>query len=349
MIGMRDIEVYLQTLEDRRLSPRTVAGRRWLLEQVSRNRVPWTQAALTTWLRKRQLADATEGRYRMWLNQFLRWRGSAEHLPTVKVRRKLLSPTDLVTPEEVRQLISAADHPRDRALIATLYETAGRAHEVLGIRRQDIEFGQQLTRIRLDGKTGPRIVPVVECAPYLQAWLEYTGPLTPEDGIWRGPHGPIVYSTLRELLAKLSLRVLGRRIPCHRFRHSRASHLAAHPAFNEALIAKFGGWTVGSPILATYVHLAGRDLDPAVLALHGRHELAPSAPSVLTPKACARCHHENPADATYCSQCSLILDPAEAQRILLRDQDVFSFVAWLVAHPDEVAKLRAKMQAEPPR
>jgi len=345
---MHDVATYLQSLMDRRLSPRTVAGRRWLLTEVTRDRVPWTLAGLTRWLRARQLADATEGRYRMWLNQYLRWAGSTVHLPSVKVRRKLLSPTDLVTAAEVRQLVSAADHPRNRALIATLYETAGRAQEVLGMRRQDVEFGQQLTRIRLDGKTGPRIVPVVECVPYLQAWLEYCGPLAPEEGIWRGPHGPIGYSTLRELLATLSLRVLGRRIPCHRLRHSRASHLAAHPAFNEALIAKFGGWTVGSPILATYIHLAGRDLDPAVLALHGRQDVVKPAPSPLAPRVCSRCHRENPADATYCSQCSLVLDAGEAQRILARDAEVAAFLAWLVSHPEEVRRLKQAMQRDAP-
>ena len=170
---MHDVATYLQTLIDRRLSPRTVAGRRWLLTEVTRDRAPWTLAGLTRWLRARQLADATEGRYRMWLNQYLKWSGSTVHLPSVKVRRKLLSPTDLVTAAEVRQLVSAADHPRNRALIATLYETAGRAQEVLGMRRQDVEFGQQLTRIRLDGKTGPRIVP--ESTTARSSWIPGSG------------------------------------------------------------------------------------------------------------------------------------------------------------------------------
>ena len=48
----------------------------------------------------------------------------------------------------------------------------------------------------------------------------------------------------------------------------------------------------------------------------------------------------------FCSQCSLILDVAEAARILQRDTEVFGFIEWLIRNPKEVERLRAKMQAE---
>jgi len=65
----------------------------------------------------------------------------------------------------------------------------------------------------------------------------------------------------------------------------------------------------------------------------------------LKPVVCPRCSHTNPADAKFCSQCSLTLDLQEAQRILTRDQEVDAFLAWLVAHPEEVRRLKAAMQS----
>jgi len=96
-----------------------------------------------------------------------------------------------------------------------------------------------------------------------------------------------------------------------------------------------------------YVHLSGRDVQRALLSLHGvaAPETTPAA-SPLKPIVCPRCAKVNPADAKFCSQCSLTLDLQEAQRILTRDQEIDVFLSYLIKHPDEVAKLRTKMHQE---
>jgi len=66
----------------------------------------------------------------------------------------------------------------------------------------------------------------------------------------------------------------------------------------------------------------------------------------LKPIVCPRCAKVNPADAKFCSQCSLTLDLQEAQRILTRDAEVDAFLAWLVAHPEEVRRLKQTMKGQ---
>jgi len=155
-------------------------------------------------------------------------------------------------------------------------------------------------------------------------------------------------SWLREWLALLGQRVLQRHVHPHLFRHSRATYLISQ-GVPEAIVCELLGWRVGSSIVRRYVHLSGRDVQRALLQLHGLQvEEAPGTQSPLKPVTCPRCHHINPADAKFCSQCSLTLDLAEAERILKRDEEVDAFLSWLVAHPEEVAKLRAKMQHDAP-
>ncbi|WP_394344768.1 hypothetical protein [Salinigranum halophilum] len=51
----------------------------------------------------------------------------------------------------------------------------------------------------------------------------------------------------------------------HHFRHSRATHLANW--LTEAQLCEWFGWVQGSNVPARYVHLSGRDIDNAYLAL----------------------------------------------------------------------------------
>lgn len=75
----------------------------------------------------------------------------------------------LVTPEEYEALMEASDHPRVRALLATLYESATRPGELLGLRLRDLDFREKYAQVRVSGKTGERTIPLVRAIPYLRA------------------------------------------------------------------------------------------------------------------------------------------------------------------------------------
>ncbi|GAJ21331.1 unnamed protein product, partial [marine sediment metagenome] len=115
-----------------------------------------------------------------------------------------LDPEDILTPAEVLKLIDASQHPRNQALIATLYESGGRSQEVLAMKIKSVRIGQPISHITLKGETGKRNLPVKNCISYILAWLN-VHPLRKdrEAPLWlsrQGPSNSITYHVLRRLL-----------------------------------------------------------------------------------------------------------------------------------------------------
>ena len=59
---------------------------------------------------------------------------------------------------------------------------------------------------------------------------------------------------------------------------------------------------------STYVHLSLRDIDGAILKLHGLKEDKEEKKENLTPKKCFRCEKMNPATGKFCLRCGAPLD-----------------------------------------
>ncbi|MEM3531382.1 MAG: zinc ribbon domain-containing protein, partial [Nitrososphaerales archaeon] len=66
-------------------------------------------------------------------------------------------------------------------------------------------------------------------------------------------------------------------------------------------------WTQASKMASIYVHLSGRDVDNALLALHGLTN-SEKQEEKLKLKICPRCDEKNSPDAKYCKRCALTLD-----------------------------------------
>ena len=49
-------------------------------------------------------------------------------------------------------------------------------------------------------------------------------------------------------------------------RHSRATHLSKY--LTEAQLCVFFGWTIGTKVVRRYIHLSGKDVDNALLAIN---------------------------------------------------------------------------------
>ena len=72
---------------------------------------------------------------------------------------------------------------------------------------------------------------------------------------------------LREVAQKAGI---DKPINPHHFRHPRATDLAKK--LTEAQLCQYMGWIQSSREAATYIHLSGRDMDKAILTLHGLAE-----------------------------------------------------------------------------
>jgi len=67
------------------------------------------------------------------------------------------------------------------------------------------------------------------------------------------------------------------------------------------------GWVQGSEMAAIYVHLSGRDVDNALLRMHGI--VTEDTKDVqMSPKKCTRCNMMNSPTTKFCSKCGLALD-----------------------------------------
>jgi integrase/recombinase XerD len=176
------------------------------------------------------------------LKRFFKWLRDAEDEYPAEVRwlktniRKdrlsLPAEGDLLTPEEARQLVRVADHPRDKAFISALYESGGRIGEVATPLIRDVTFEKVGCRVMVNGKTGPRPILLVESAHYLATWLSMHPNRENRDApLWvnigntkRGQ--PLQYGNVRKLLKTLFQKAgIKKRCNPHLFRHSSATTL----------------------------------------------------------------------------------------------------------------------------
>jgi site-specific recombinase XerD len=199
-------------------------------------------------------SEWTKHDYKVIIKRFYKWLNGGEEYPekvkwiktTFNSRNKKL-PEDLLTCEDVKKIINAADHIRDKALVSLLYESGCRISEILTMRIKSVNFDKYGAMIVVSGKKGPRRIPVVSSVPYLAAWHEIH-PLRDnrEAPLWvsigtRGRNEVIEYQNTRQLIARLAKKAgVKKKVNPHIFRHSRATYLANH--FTEAQMNHYFGW-----------------------------------------------------------------------------------------------------------
>ncbi|MBI4361954.1 MAG: tyrosine-type recombinase/integrase [Euryarchaeota archaeon] len=298
------------------------------------------------------LAQSTKHACKAVVKKFWRWLKDTEEDPPetkwIRVGPKgggNVLPEALLTEEEVRRIIEAAQHPRDKALVATLYESGCRIGEICTLQIKHLAFEQAATRLIVSGKTGMRRVLLIASTPYLASWLDYHPFKTdPEAPLWTGigpvnMHQPLNYPAVQKILRQLAERAgVKKRVNPHSFRHARATTLAKD--LTEAQLNQVMGWTPGSRMAGVYTHLSGRDTDGAIRKLYGMEEAEQRTESPLKPQKCPRCELVNTSTARFCNRCGAALDlktalerearlqePERKMGVLLSDEEVQEVMA----------------------
>ncbi len=266
-------------------------------------------------------SEWTKKDFRVCVKKFYKWlRGTGDDFPpevrwiktSIRHDRKRL-PEDLLTEEDIKRLVDTASTQRDKAIIFTLYESGARIGELAEAKIRHFVTDEHGSVLTLDGKTGMRRVRLFASDPYLRAWLNiHPHRDDPDAPIWVKNNGkPLTYSTIAGLIRRITLHSgIKKNVHPHLFRHSRATFLANH--LTEAQLAAYFGWQQGTKMTATYVHLAGRDVDGAILGIYGikleDEEEGKNGKSHLpVPVECPRCRETNPEDASFCSKCGMAL------------------------------------------
>jgi integrase len=291
-------------------------------------------------------SEWTKQFYKVALKKFYKWLRQTEDYPpevkwiktTVKNKKHKL-PEELLTEEDVKRLVEAADHPRDRALVFVLYESGCRIGEILALKIKHVSFDKFGAQIIVDGKTGSRRIRLISSTPVLANWLE-NHPLrdNPNSLLWvgigtRNKNEPLSYSNVRILLKRLGEKAgIKKAVNPHMFRHSRATFLANH--LTEAQMKQYFGWVQGSDMASVYVHLSGRDVDNALLKVYGLRSQEERQESTLKPKDCPRCKRANSAVSKFCNSCGMVLDIKTAIQLEGKRAGADELMTSLVKQPE---------------
>lgn len=226
-----------------------------------------------------------------------------------------ISAADLITPEELLELVKACNSQRDRAFIFLLWDSAGRLNEILQLKFGDIVFDKYGGIVTVNGKTGMRTIRIVDSVPDLQLYInqrkgKHTDYLFPA----RYTDTPLTRRGTQNMIDRIAKKAgIKRHIHPHLFRHSKLTDLCKL-GMGEMELRLFAGWGKASNQPATYLHLSMAHIDDKILALHG---VIPEKEKEIkiTTKTCPRCQTVNAFDTIYCRACSFVIDNQEAFNI----------------------------------
>jgi hypothetical protein len=177
-------------------------------------------------------------------------------------------------------MVQACASGRDKALIACLWETGVRVHELLAVNLGDVREtdspengGRKMyliwfRKVKVAGEEHQGYI--IEGEPLLRAWLRAhpdpraDAPLfTTYEGKRLGNDGALHVVKERAKRAGIQKRVYN-----HLFRHSRTTFLLAN-GMSEARVKALLGWKAGSVMLARYAHLVSGDAKAGLFEMYG--------------------------------------------------------------------------------
>jgi hypothetical protein len=263
------------------------------------------------------------------LKNFLTWVFAPDRFPTTlnlpeqvawitchvrKRDRRKLERNELLTPPDIERLLTVSFNPRDKALIAILWETGGRIAEIGNLQLDQVTKVEHGYTLDVHGKTGQRTPLVISSAPYLTQWLN-THPFRdqPQSPLWvHYQHDTVPrhlqYDSIRYLLKRCFDRAgIHKPFHPHIFRHSRATYVLANGIMNEQQAKTYFGWAPDSGMLAIYSHLTSADANSALLRENNLSLPSPARPE-LQPTTCTICSELNQSGNEYCNRCGAVLN-----------------------------------------
>lgn len=256
----------------------------------------------------------------------------------VKEPKSTLKASDLLTPAEVKKLISVTPDMRLKALIAVCYESGLRIGEALQMHVRDVDVQEQCVALTVSGKTGPRQAYSIESLPLLANWLDqHPDRNNPDAWLWTDDTKPLTYDRVRFKLQECRRKAkISKRVFWHLFRHSSATNNAD---LGEPMLRNVYGWSKNSDEPSTYVHLSGEAVKKALLQKAGVQQKAEDEPK---PKVimCPRCKCPNEPTATLCVKCKSVLRLQDAVSI----SGLLEQIQKLEARNKELQGLKEKIE-----
>ncbi len=176
---------------------------------------------------------------------FLREEGLINRDPAAELhyaREPQTLPRNILTPQEARRVIEAADPgtvtgQRDRTLLEVLYSTGIRKGELLALKVGDVNLEEELLRINAGKGAKDRVAPLSSVAcRFLETYLNAIRPQLARgratDALFLSSQArPLGRTTLDGIITKCAkLARIKKRVTCHVWRHTCATHLLQNKA-----------------------------------------------------------------------------------------------------------------------
>lgn len=218
------------------------------------------------------------------------------------------TPEDILTLDEIKMLIQACRHSRDRALIGILYESGARIGEIARLTWKDCVFDKYGAKLYIhDTKTKKqRYSRLTTSVEYLARWRNDCPNADPAALIFTNLHdgSPIEYITVRRLLQR-TLKASGIKkkvTKLHLFRKSRITHMITQN-YQESVVKQAMWGNLETKMFKTYVKLGEKDIDAEFLEKAGIEHKPVELTETLKPRPCPNCHFINSPTSSYCSKC----------------------------------------------
>lgn len=308
---------------------------------------------LQSLIKSKKWSEETKKNHSIALKKFYKWLYGMEEKgqypecvawinTTIRKSRTKL-PEDLITEDEIEQMLQVADNKRDKAFTLLLYETGARIGEILNVKVKHIVFQDNIGFVMLNGKTGMRRVTVIASVPILAQFLDiHPFKERPDEYLFmtkfnhmEGKRGyrQLTYAGARKILKTLAEKAnIKKRIHPHLFRHSSATRAAKF--LTEAQMKEYYGWTMSSDMPSIYVHMSARDTEDAIKRMNGIN-IEEKQQVKKTIVACRTCKQKNSPGSKFCNYCGSILSLETAVNINTLLQNILAKAPELLKKTDE--------------
>jgi len=272
-----------------------------------------------------------------------------EEVRWLKVRQKAneRKEPDFFTPAEVESLIKCATRLRDKCMLSVAFERGLRPSELLLLNVGDVTFDAMGARIRIRrSKTGERTMRIIAGASIMGRYLEsHPFKENPAAPLWVNEstnhmNERLTWTAWNRIMKEIAVKagVNGKRIHHYLLRHGSATEAAKH--FTDSELKILYGWTMGSRMPATYIHLSARDIDPKLEQIYSGKPVEPAKPE-FSPSICPRCSEKNSPGIRFCGRCGTPLDASELAKAALEMQ------AWMRDYEDFKKRMTERLSSAP--
>lgn len=235
---------------------------------------------------------------------------------------------DLLTRDEIAAIIGGCLTNRDKAIVATLYESAGRISEIARLTWDDLEYTNEgvINLTITDEKTHTRRhVPLLMAMEYLASWrASYPGDPTGKVPIFIDRDNlPMDYRNISYQITRAATRAgITKRANPHVFRKSRLTEMVRE-GYQESVIKEVGWNNQSSQMLKTYIKLGKDDVMNEFLDKQGIKKREQRQKKNV-PQQCSFCFAMNSAVSEFCHKCGAPLSEDAKAQIQKKSQEIES-------------------------